>query len=271
MTKTTTKTVLITGVSSGIGQATAALLAGRGFQVFGTTRSHDLTPPVPGVTMIRLDVTDDAAVQEGVQSVLKQAGHLDGLINNAGYMLIGGLEETSMAEAREQFDANVFGPLRMINAVLPAMRARRRGRIVNIASVLGFLPGPYMGIYTASKHAIEGLTETLDHEVRQFGVRAVLVEPSFTRSNLGNNGKVAATSIDAYAAPRARAEASIRRAIEGGSHPKAVADVVYEALTAASPRLRYPVGEGVLFKQLRRFVPASMFDKNIRKRYRLDG
>jgi NAD(P)-dependent dehydrogenase (short-subunit alcohol dehydrogenase family) len=268
---TMNRTVLITGVSSGIGQATSALLVSRGFQVFGTTRSHDLTPPVPGVAMIRLDVTDDAAVQQGVQSVLKQAGQLDGLINNAGYMLIGGLEETSLAEAQQQFDANVFGPVRMINAVLPAMRARGHGRIINIGSVLGFLPGPYMGIYAASKHAIEGYTETLDHEVRQFGVRAVLVEPTFTRSNLGNNGKVAVASIDAYAAPRARAAASIRRAIEGGSDPKAVADVVYEALTAPSPRLRYQVGEGVTLKQLRRFVPAGMFDKSIRKRFRLDA
>jgi NAD(P)-dependent dehydrogenase (short-subunit alcohol dehydrogenase family) len=237
---TTKQTVLITGVSSGIGRATAQSLISRDFQVFGTTRSDDLTPPVPGLHMVRLDITDDAAVLAGVRSVLEQAGHLDGLINNAGYMLLGGLEETSVTEAQQQFDANVFGVVRMTNAVLPAMRARGRGRIVNVGSVYGFLPGPYTGIYAASKHAIAGYTETLDHEVRHFGIRAVLVEPSFTNSNLGSNGSVVDTPIDAYAEPRARVT-------------------------------RYPVGEAVRFRRLRRFVPAPMFDRSFRKRFQLDA
>ena len=267
---TANKTVLITGVSSGIGLATARLLTSRGFQVFGTTRSSDLKSPVPGLKMIRLDVTDEAAVRQGVQSVLKQAGHLDGLINNAGYMLIGGLEETSVAEAQQQFDANFFGVVRMTNAALPAMRERGRGRIVNIGSVLGFLPGPYMGMYAATKHAIAGYTETLDHEVRQFGVRAVLVEPSFTNSNLGSNGQVVSATLEAYGDQRARVTAAIQRNLERGSDPHDVAEVVYEALTAQPPRLRYPVGESALLGRLRRFLPARLFETSFRKRFHLE-
>jgi NAD(P)-dependent dehydrogenase (short-subunit alcohol dehydrogenase family) len=217
--------------------------------------------------MIRLDVTDEASVGEGVQSVLEKTGHIDGLINNAGYMLMGALEETGIVEAQQQFDTNFFG----VVAVLPAMRGRGHGRIVNIGSVLGFLPGPYMGIYAASKHAIEGYTETLNHEVRKFGVRSVLVEPSFTNSNLSSNGKVVKASIDAYADQRVRTTASIRRYLDGGSDPQDVAEVVYKALTARSPRLRYLVGEAIQLRRLRRFVPAGLFDKAFRKRFHLHG
>jgi NAD(P)-dependent dehydrogenase (short-subunit alcohol dehydrogenase family) len=267
---TATKTVLITGASSGIGLETARLLLSKGLQVFGTTRGNDLTPPVPDLTMIKLDVTDGASVTQAVRIVLERTGQIDGLVNNAGYMLIGGLEETSIDEARQQFDANVFGVMRVTNAVLPTMRERGGGRIVNIGSVLGFLPGPYLGVYTAGKHAIAGYTETLDHEVRQFGIRAILVEPSFTKSNLSHHGKAAAASIAAYAGPRARATAFIEQSIAGGGELRAVADVIHQALTATSPRQRYQVGEAVTLRQLRRFVPAGMFASSIRKRYRLD-
>jgi short-subunit dehydrogenase len=267
---TTTKTVLITGASSGIGLETARLLVSKGFQVFGTTRSNDLTPPADGLAMVKLDVTDDTAVLRGVQAVLERAGQIDVLVNNAGYALVGGLEETSIEEARQQFDANLFGVMRMTNAVLPGMRERGSGRIVNVGSVLGFLPAPYTGIYGASKHAVAGYTETLDHEVRQFGIRAVLVEPSFTSSNLTHNLHATAAAIDAYAEPRARATAYLEQSITAGAPPRAVADVIYRALEAASPRQRYQVGDGVTLDRLRRFAPAAMVAKSIRKRFRLD-
>ena len=128
-----------------------------------------------------MDVNDDGSVREAVRSVLEKAGKIDMLINNAGYSLAGGLEETSVEEARQLFETNFFGVLRVTQAVLPSMRRHGYGRIVNISSMLGLLPGPYRGIYAASKHALEGYTETLDHEVRAFGIRAVLVEPSTQR------------------------------------------------------------------------------------------
>ena len=182
------KVALVTGVSSGIGREIAQLLVELGARVFGTVRDHRSTASLAGVELIHMDVTNDGSVTEAVRSLLLRAGEIHALVNNAGYALLGGLEETSLSEAQQQFDTNFFGVLRMTQAVLPSMRRLGYGRIINISSILGLLPGPYMGIYAASKHALEGYTETLDHEVRTFGIRAVLVEPAFTKTNL-ENGK----------------------------------------------------------------------------------
>lgn len=175
------KVVLITGVSSGIGRATAAKFALRGCRVFGTVRNLAKAQPIPGVELVEMDIRDQASVQQGIQTIIAQAKRIDVLVNSAGVTLLGATEETSIAEAQALFDTNVFGILRTTQAALPHMRAQRSGRIINISSVLGFLPAPYMGLYSASKHAVEGMSETLDHEVRKFGIRVVLVEPSFTR------------------------------------------------------------------------------------------
>jgi NAD(P)-dependent dehydrogenase (short-subunit alcohol dehydrogenase family) len=159
------KTTLVTGVSSGIGREIAQLLTERGARVFGTARDPKSAQPIPGVEIVRMDVTDDASVSEAVQGIVRKAGPAQILVNNAGYALTGALEETSLEEARQQFETNFFGVLRVTNAVLPEMRQAGHGRIVNISSVVGFIPAPFMGMYAASKHAIEGYTETLDHEV----------------------------------------------------------------------------------------------------------
>ncbi len=265
------KVALVTGVSSGIGRETAQLLAERGFQVFGTVRNLRTAGGIDGVELIRLDVTDATVVAEAVRFVLQKAGLIHALINNAGYALTGALEETSIQEAQQQFDTNFFGVLRVTQAVLSAMRRQGFGRIVNISSAAGFLPMPYMGVYGASKHALEGYTETLDHEVRRFGIRALLVEPGFTKTNLETNSKLVRTALDAYTDERKRVEESIEQKIAHGPGPRAVAEVVYRALTVGSPRLRYPVGEGVGLTRLRRFLPAGMFDKGFRKQFRLNA
>src|SRR5436189_4884202 len=185
------KITLVTGVSSGIGRKIAQLLAERGARVFGTVRDPKSATPIHGVEIVQMDVTDDASVSAAVQSIEQKAGSVQILVNNAGYSLMGALEETSLAEARQQFETNFFGVLRVTNAVLPGMRQAGHGRIVNISSVLGFLPAPYMGIYAASKHAVEGYTETLDHEVRRFGVRAILVQPAYTKSKINGSSRFA--------------------------------------------------------------------------------
>src|SRR6185436_3291081 len=154
---------------------------------------------------------------------------------------------------------------------LPAMRQQGFGRIVNISSVLGFLPAHYMGVYAASKHAVEGYTETLDHEIRRFGLRALLVQPAYTKTKLNGNTKSAKITLDAYAAERKRVTDATLQNIERGDDPRMVAEAVWNALTAKSPRLRYPVGKGVALSRLRRFVPAGMFDESFRKQFRLDG
>ncbi|HXT01326.1 MAG TPA: SDR family NAD(P)-dependent oxidoreductase [Elusimicrobiota bacterium] len=192
------------------------------------------------------------------------------LVNNAGYSLMGALEETSVMEAREQFETNLFGVLRVTNAVLPGMRREGFGRIVNISSALGFLPAPYMGMYAASKHAVEGYTETLDHEVRRFGVRALLVEPAYTKTMIRGKSKFAKLTLEAYADERRRLTDAAANNIEQGEDPRIVAEAVWTALTANSPRQRYPVGQAVVLSRMRRFVPAGIFDKSFRKQFQMD-
>lgn len=264
------KITLVTGVSSGIGREIAQLLAERGARVFGTVRDPKSAKPIHGVEIVRMDVTDDASVSDAIEAILPKAGPVQVLVNNAGYAVTGALEETSIEEARQQFETNFFGVLRVTNAILPGMRKQGFGRIVNISSVLGFLPAPYCGIYAASKHAVEGYTETLNHEVRRFGVRALLVEPAYTRTKLNGNTKTPKTNIAAYAEERKRVTEMAQQNIERGDDPRMVADAAYEALTAKSPKLRYPVGKGVALSRMRRFVPAGMFDKSFRKQFQLD-
>ena len=150
------------------------------------------------VERVLLDVRDAASIRRGVDEVLAKAGHIDLLVNNAGGSLNGAFEETPLGQARDLFDLNFFGAVRMTQAVLPAMRARKSGRIVFISSVLGFLPAPFMGFYAASKHALEGLAESLDHETRTLGIRVALVEPAFTRTNFDSNGSSAPALIADY-------------------------------------------------------------------------
>jgi short-subunit dehydrogenase len=264
------KTALVTGASSGIGREIAQLLAERGTRVFGTARNPQSARPIPGVEMIAMDVTDDDSVAGAIRSIVGQAGPVHIVVNNAGYGLTGTVEETSLTEARQQFETNFFGTLRVTSAVLPGMRQAGYGRFANISSVVGFLPAPFMPMYAASKHALEAYTESLDHEVRRFGVRALLIEPSFTKSNISHSGKDAAVRLDAYAVHRSRALAATQAGIANGDDPRLVAETVLTALTAASPRLRYPVGHGITLSRLRRFLPASLFDRALRRQFQLD-
>jgi short-subunit dehydrogenase len=261
---------LVTGVSSGIGRETAQLLAERGLRTFGTVRDLYRTSPIGRVEFVPMDVDDDGSVTKGVRSVLADAGKIDILINNAGYSLAGGVEETSVEEARQLFETNFFGVLRVTQAVLPSMRQNGCGRIVNISSMLGLLPGPYRGIYAASKHALEGYTTTLDHEVRAFGIRAMLVEPMYTQTKIAKNERSVEATIPDYADQKRRVTEIIEQETANGDDPYDVAEVIYEAATAKSPRLHYPVGEGVMLSRLHRFVPPRMFDSVFRKRFQLD-
>src|SRR6185436_19114029 len=191
-----------------------------------------------------------SSVNEAVQSIQQKAGPVQLLVNNAGYSLTGALEETGIEEAKQQFETNFFGVLRVTNAVLPEMRRAGYGRIVNISSVVGFIPAPYMGIYAASKHAVEGYTWTLDHEVREFGVRALLVEPAYTKSKISQNEKTARTALKEYAAQRQRTKDAVQNGIQHGDEPRIVAEAVYRAVTMESPGLRYPVGKGVVLSRM---------------------
>src|SRR5437660_10229800 len=261
------KVALVTGVSSGIGRATATLLSRRGFRVFGTMRKpSEINGPLEGVELVRLDVRDEESVRSCLRTVLDQAGRIDDLVNNAGDTLIASLEETSIEEAKDVFETNFFGVLRMSQALLPIMREQGYGRIANISSVLGFLPAPYQGIYAASKHALEGYSESLDHEVRQFGIRVSVIEPGFTRTSIGQKGQLAGQPLVAYAVERHQVVDAVRQNNANGKDPAEVASVVLEALTSRTPRLRYLVGREARFiAWLRKFAPDSLFDKGLRK------
>ena len=258
--------VVITGVSSGIGRVTAQKFAARGCQVFGTVRDMKRAPAMAGVELVEMDVRDDASVQSAIQSIIGRTLRIDVLVNSAGTSLIGAAEETAPAEAAALFDTNVLGTLRTTQAVLPHMRAQRRGRIVNVSSVLGFLPAPYMGLYSASKHAVEGLSETLDHEVRQFGVRVTLVQPAYTRTNLEANSPRARSRIAAYDRERDLVSRSIADSVSGAPEPDGVAGTIVEAALGAWRMRCTPPGQASLLSKLRRFMPAGPVDASLRKK-----
>ena len=263
------KVVVVTGVSSGIGRAAAAQFAKRGCRVFGTVRSVDRAAPLAGVELVEMDVRDDASVQRGMQAVINLAGRIDVLVNNAGVTMVGAVEETATAEAAALFETNVFAILRTAQAVLPGMRAQGAGRIVNVSSVLGFLPAPYMGLYSASKHAVEGLSETLDHEVRQFGVRVTLVEPHYTKTNLDANSPQANRTITAYDRERGLVARAIAGSVRGAPEPEGVAATIVEAALDPWRMRRTPAGQASLLSKLRRFMPAGPVDSSLRKSFGL--
>ncbi|GAA5527568.1 SDR family NAD(P)-dependent oxidoreductase [Herpetosiphon gulosus] len=250
------KVVLITGASSGIGQATAELLAANGFRVFGTSRnpiSHKHS-----FTWLPLDVRSDDSVYAAVQSLLGQTGRLDILINNAGYMQVGAVEESSIADVQAQFDTNLFGIIRMIKAVMPIMRQQGSGHIINVSSIVGHIAPPYGGLYSASKFALEGLSESLSAEVRQFGVSVSLVEPSYV--NTPFVAQPPTTLIGDYSPGRQRAQQSFATNTKKGLEPGAVARAILQAATS-QPRLRYPVGrDGKIVLMLQRVLPEAAFE-----------
>jgi NAD(P)-dependent dehydrogenase (short-subunit alcohol dehydrogenase family) len=263
------KVVIVTGVSSGIGRAAAEKFAQQGCQVFGTVRSLSKATPLPGVQLIEMDVQDNASIQRAIQSVMDRSKRIDVLVNNAGVAMVGAMEETSMGEAAWLFETNVLGILRTSQAVLPHMRAQRSGRIVNVSSVLGFLPAPYMGLYSATKHAVEGLSETLDHEVRQFGIRVSLVEPSFTKTGLDTNAPHAVKKIPAYDSERERVTNAVAKSVGNAPGPDGVAHTIVVAALGTWRMRHTPKGQASLLAKLRRFMPAGPVDQSLRKSFGL--
>lgn len=262
---------LVTGASSGIGQATAQRLADAGYTVFGTSRRAALTGP-RSFEMLTLDVTSDESVAAVVNEVIRQAGRIDLLVNNAGFGVApAGAEESSIEQARSIFDTNFFGVVRMTRAVVPHMRHQRSGRIVNIGSVLGFVPMPFGALYAATKHAIEGYSESLDHELRTWGIRVSVIEPAYTKTPFDANFLEPDAKLDAYREARAVVSNRVNEVMATATEPRVVAEVVLKAAVAARPKLRYPAGAlASRLQLLRRFAPAGIVDVALRKDLRLD-
>ena len=251
------QTVLVTGASSGIGQAIAQLLTERAFNVYGTSRK-------PTGKLIPLDVRSD----DSVRACIDRVGPIDVLVNNAGYSLMGAAEETSLDEAKAQLETNFFGVVRMVKAVLPAMRKAGAGKIITIGSLAGITAIPFGSFYTASKFALEGYMEALWHELRPFGIHVTLIEPGFVSTPIGESTQVAATPLAAYDGVRQSATAALGRHVKHGISPEAVANRVLRVIRSRSPGLRYRVGtDAAWFPRLKSVMPWPLFAVGVRRTF----
>jgi len=265
------KVALVTGASSGIGEATAERLAASGYRVFGTSRRGALAAPRT-FEMLTLDVTSDRSVDAAVKEVLQSVGRIDVLVNNAGFGVApAGAEESSTEQAQSIFDTNFFGIVRMTRAVVPVMRHQGSGRIINIGSVLGFLPMPYAALYAATKHAVEGYSEALDQELRTRGIRVSVIEPGYTKTPFDAHFMEPDAALDAYREVRAAVNKRVQEVMGTADDPRVVAHVVLRAATAQRPKVRYTAGKAAgQLRFLRRFLPASLMEAGIRRDLRLD-
>jgi len=264
------KTAFVTGASSGIGKAAALALREAGYRVIGTSRKAAPGEVRDGIRMIACDVTSDASVTAAVASAHAQLGRIDLLVNNAGYAISGAAEESSTEQVRALFDTNYLGVVRVTNAVLPIMRHQRGGRILNIGSVVGLIPGPFGAHYTASKHAIEGYSESLDHEVRPFGIRVAVIEPWATKTSIETNSPRGDRPVEAYSQTFARYQTAFAAAMADGDTAEAVADTILSAAQASKPQLRYPSGKAARQTAFaRRFLPRTLFDRTLRKQFNI--
>src|SRR5437867_8171889 len=216
---------LVTGASSGIGQASAERLAKAGYKVYGTSR-RGAQSDQRSFAMLPLDVTSDASVEAAVKELIRLEGRIDLLVNNAGFGVApAGAEESSIDQAKAIFETNFFGLIRMTRAVLPHMRRQGNGRIINIGSVLGFLPMPYGALYAATKHAIEGYSESLDHELRTRGIRVSVIEPAYTKTQFDANFLAPDAPLDEYREIRAAFGKRLKDLMAAADEPGVVADV----------------------------------------------
>jgi NAD(P)-dependent dehydrogenase (short-subunit alcohol dehydrogenase family) len=256
------KVVLVTGASSGIGAACAEMLAKRGFRVYGCSRHPDFKPS--GYQALRMDVTDDQSVDQAVAQVIREAGSIDALVNNAGCGLAGAAEDTASAEAHHQMDVNFMGPFRVARAVLPGMRQCRSGVIVNVSSLGGLFGLPFQSFYSASKFALEGWTESLRFEVRPFGIRVVLIEPGDVKTGFTGNRVLAgrATGSSAYHDRFARCMGVVENEETHGVAPEAIAKLVCKIVEGGANGPRYTCGAALqrLSAVLKRILPGRLFE-----------
>lgn len=269
MAKTSEKVILVTGASSGIGRACATALAQQGHHVYGTSRVP--RSPVGNFAMLPMDVTDATSVQAAVQTLLEREGRIDIVVNNAGIGYGGAIEDTALKEAQATFETNFFGVLRVCHAVLPSMRAQRSGLIINISSIGGMISLPFQGLYSASKYALEALSEALRMEVKRFGIHVVLVEPGDTATQFTANRRNTrgADENPVYHEAYRRTLAQIEADERGGAAPESVARTVLRIVASSRPKVRYVVGPfhqklAVLIKCL---VPSRVFEWIIMRVY----
>jgi NAD(P)-dependent dehydrogenase (short-subunit alcohol dehydrogenase family) len=262
------RNLLITGASSGIGKTTARLFAREGFRVFGTSRRKH--PDEDGVEMLELDVRSDDSVQRCVREVLARAGQIDVLINNAGIEHVEIAEETAMEDARAVFETNFFGVVRVTNAVLPGMRQRRKGRIVNVGSMGAWVGEPGEAFYSASKAALARYSEALRHEVWPLGIHVSLIELGAFKTHIIPTASTIEGPIADYEAVRRAASRTLQDSLRQGGDPHKVAELILKIARARSPRLRYGAGsEALWIPYLKVLLPQRLFDYLVRRGFGL--
>lgn len=269
---------VVTGSSSGIGFETSLLLAKNGFFTYATMRNLDKSNKIIDLKLkeklplevLKLDVTDDKSVKEAIEKIANEQGTVNVLVNNAGYALVGPLEELSIQEFKEQFETNVFGAIRVTQAVLPIMRKQRHGTIVNISSIAGRIGFPLTSAYVSSKFALEGLSKSMAYEIDQFGTKVILIEPGVIKTNFDHNlkiGKKVSTTNDRnspYADITERRIAGFKPRFENGIPAIDVAKVILKAITSKNvpSQSRYLVGNDA-FKLME--IRKNRSDKEFRR------
>jgi NAD(P)-dependent dehydrogenase (short-subunit alcohol dehydrogenase family) len=250
------KIAVITGSSSGIGLESALVLARNGYTTYATMRSLDKDTSIKAVVqneslpikVVQLDVTDETSVKNAIDHIISEAGRIDLLVNNAGYGLVGALEDLAMEEIKSQYETNLFGLIRAIQVVLPTMRKQRSGRIINISSGAGIFGYPGGSAYVGTKFAVEGLSESIAYELEPFGIKVILIEPGFIRTNFGNAmvmAKKVQDSASPYSELMQKIMASTTQLAKNASDAELVASIILEAASNPNPRLRYLAGKDV--------------------------
>ena len=261
------KVALITGASSGIGKETAKLLVRQGYTVYGAARRVEKMKELEqsGVKLLAMDVTDEASMVNGVSRILEAEGRIDVLLNNAGYGSYGALEDVPLSEARYQFEVNIFGMALLTQLVLPQMRRQHSGRIINISSIGGKLGEPHGAWYHATKYALEGLSDSLRMELREFGIDVVIIEPGAIITEwagIAREHMLKTSGNTAYQELTRKHAKMFERADKMGSKPIVVAKTIVKAITTGRPKTRYATGGGAkLILFVRSILSDRMFDK----------
>ena len=267
------KVAIVTGSSSGIGYETALTLARNGFRTYATMRNLEKAKAISDTAKkeklqlytIKLDVTDEKSVNDAIKTIKSDAGRIDVLVNNAGYGLTGSLEDLSMSEIKEQYETNVFGLIRVTQAVLPTMREQKSGIIVNISSIGGKMAMPLSSPYIGTKFAVEGLSESIAYDLEPFGIKVVIIEPGAIKTNFGTGMVVAKKNLNPsspYFNGMQQLQGALNSLLQNGSLPTKVAEVILKAITTPNPNLRYTVGDdAALLAQKRRELSDSEFQK----------
>ncbi|WP_349813427.1 SDR family NAD(P)-dependent oxidoreductase [Xanthomonas citri] len=260
------KTILVTGASSGFGLMLANMLHKQGHTVIGTSRDPERHASKVPFKLMHLDIDDDTSIQKFMRELFLTIKKLDVLVNNAGYMLTGLAEETPMDAARQQFETNFWGTVKVTSALLPYLREQRSGKIITVSSIVALIGPPNLAFYTASKHAIEGYFKSLRFELNPFNIQVSMVEPLWFKTNLGKNSVAPAKGgIAAYDTYRRKAQAVTQKGLDEAEQPDAVVKKISDLIASDQPKFSNPVGKMVgMFLFLQSYVP-KMFESSILK------